>query len=234
MTIKEREEELFSQWKQVWSEPSFIEDGVFDEETWNKESYKITFVLKEPNWPIQTMTENICKSVINGRSRNHWRIWNNIARWTMALLDGAPFPDYLSREQRIAQLKRVSFLNLKKAGGDSSADMDEIRAYAFRGAGGIFRQLTLYQPDLLVCCGWDGPGVADILEKEVLSRCGLPVQDREESEHISWFYTRFPGKERLTPVVDFLHPSQRGSGYGKWEEWYGWMLEVRELLIPRG
>lgn len=232
MTIREQEEELFRQWKQAWKEPSFIEDGVFDEDTWSSQPYKITFVLKEPNWPEETRTENICRSVMEGSNRNQWRTWNNIARWTKALLDGSPFPGALSRDQRLEQLRRVSFLNLKKAGGDGSADMDEIRSYAFQSAGSICRQLLLYRPDLLVCCGWDGPGVADILEKEVLERCGLPVQDREESEHISWAYVHFPGKERLTPVVDFRHPSQRGSGYPMWEEWYEWMLEIHALLIP--
>jgi len=242
MTIKEREEELFQRWRTERGYDRFIKDGVFNEETWERQTVKLTFILKDPNWPggDGDIRENLEKYP----NRNHWRTWNNIARWTRALLDGGAFPGFITREERLEQLRRISFLNLKKVGGGSHTRHNELQACAYKDAPFIRKQLLLYLPDMIICCGDCGKygSAASILERDVLLRPDLREpdlpdgclrsQDWEWDGGTSWFYTRFPGKERLTPVVCFRHPSKRGSRYEDWQKWYEQLLEVRALLLP--
>lgn len=227
--IKEQEKQLFQRWQSERGYPYFISDGVFDEMTWSAETLKITFVLKEANW--RNGSADLCEWILKNKP---WKTWNNIARWTKALLEGGEYPRYISMEERNRLLSRVSFLNLKKVGGGSEAEPEKIRQAAYNDAIYIREQLLLYKPDMIICCGkWL---VADILEKEVLQRPDLPgpalsVRDWEKLDDTPCFYTRFPGKERLTPVVSFHHPEKRYTGHAKWQEWYGQMKTVREMLL---
>lgn len=227
--VKEREARLFERWRAERGYSCFMTDGVFDEETWSRQRLKITFILKEANWPGGN--QDLCQYLLKDSSRNAWSTWNNIARWTAALLQGEEYPEHISQEMRVEYLRKISFLNLKKVGGGSSTDHDELRKYARADALYIREQLLLYCPDIIICCGkWV---VADILEREVLAGTGgMTVQDREELDGIPVFYTRFPGKERLTPVVSFRHPQKRYTGHGQWREWYAQMKEVREVFLP--
>ena len=231
--IGEKQTELFDRWQSEQGYPYFIKDGVFDEKTWNGEPLKITFILKDANWP--NANENLCDHVLNGHSPTIWKTWNNIARWTQALLEGGEYPWHLPEEERSRLLRRVSFLNLKKTGGGRGAKPKEIRAAAQNDAAYIREQLLLYKPDLIICCGkWL---VSDILAKEVLQNPRLspifPVQDREEAEDGTQnFYTRFPGKECLTPVVDFCHPEWIEGGHPRYQEDFQRMKSLRKTLLP--
>lgn len=228
--IKEQEKRLFEHWQTERGYPSFIADGVFDEKLWTAEPLKLTFVLKEANW--RNGNVDLCKWVLDNTP---WKTWNNIARWTKGMLEGGDYPAYLSVEERNRLLSRVSFLNLKKTGGGSRTDSRELRVYAHADAPYIRKQLLLYKPDVIVCCGkWI---VADSLEKEVLQRPDLPgpflpAQDWEGWDGAPCCYTRFPGKERLTPVISFRHPEKRYSGHVQWRAWYAQIKAAREMVLP--
>ncbi len=231
--VKEQERKLFDRWQSEQKRLFFIRDGVFDEETWNAEPLKITFVLKEADWP--NVNRDMCRHVLCGRSPTVWKTWNNVARWTKGLLEGGGYPRNVSEAERVRLLARVSFLNLKKAGGGRRANPKEIRKAARQDAALLREQLLLYQPDLIVCCGKGL--VADVLEKEVLQRPDLfgpylSAQDHEELDGISCFYTRFPGKERLTPAVDFCHPEWIAGGHARWQADYEKMKTLRAVLLP--
>lgn len=233
VTIKEREEDLFYHWQREQGYDCFIKDGIFDEEEWKGPGPKITFVLKEANRP--GVSDDLCWKLVHKPHPSNWKTWNNVARWTKALLDDGEYPGCISTEERIKQLRRVSFLNLKKAGGGPGAVPEEIRKAAKADAFYIRKQLLLYEPDIIICCGkWI---VADVLKKEVLEREELPggawpVLDREEAEQVSWFHTRLPEQEKLTPVADFYHPEWFTGGHRRWREWFGQMKALRALLLP--
>lgn len=231
--ILEKQSQLFDRWQKEQGYPFFVRDGIFDEEIWKDEPLKITFVLKEANWRSENVS--LCRHILNGRSPTAWKTWNNIARWAKAILEGGEYPRYLSEEERNRLLRRVSFLNLKKVGGGRGARPREIRQAARDGAGYIREQLLLYKPDLIVCCGkWLA---ADILAKEALQNPALPpafpVQDWECMDGgVFCYYTRFPGKERLTPVVSFCHPEWFTGGHGQWKIFFRQMKEARAILLP--
>ncbi|MCI9121951.1 MAG: hypothetical protein HFG00_10590 [Oscillibacter sp.] len=227
MTIRDREEALFARWKSQRMYASFVEDGVFDEAMWNRQSLHITFVLKDPHWPGGTgkLRDSL---LVHDPHPNHWRTWNNIARWTQALLDGGTYQERFSLEERRAQLRRVSCLNLKKVGGGPRVSDRIVRDFARKDWSYIRDQLLLYTPDILVCCG---PVVGRALSRDVFPRAGLPVRDWEEEDGWTCFYTRFPEKQRLTPVVCFRHPQGRACR-AVWRTWFRQMREARALLLP--
>lgn len=228
--LQEKERNLFEDWKSRQDYESFVYDGAFDKDTWNNKQVKITFILKEVNG--RNNIKDLCDWLMDPEKsgKGGWKTWNNVARWTKALLEGGEYPAYISAEERRKWLAEASFLNLKKEGGRSRAEPQKIRKAAQNDAGFIQRQLSLYQPDLIICCG--KRQVADILEKEVLRRTGLPVLDWEELDGISCFYTHIPVRDRLTPVVDFYHPEWFKGGHEQWRIFFEQMKTLRALLLP--
>lgn len=231
MTIREQEKALFQEWKREKGYDRFIQDGVFDEDTWMAQEPKITFVLKDADWP--NGDGSLCWNLIWKPDPQNWKTWNNVARWTKALLEGGEYPGYISRETRIAYLKMVSFLNLKKTGGGSENDAGALWKAASEDAAFIRRQLLLYRPDIIICGGRDT--TAKFLEEEVLQGPGsmLPVRERRRINGVPCCFIYFPGKDRLTPVVGFRHPQGYG-GHKEWKLWYEQMREIGEALLPPG
>ncbi|MGG4495651.1 hypothetical protein [Brevibacillus reuszeri] len=79
----------------------------------------------------------------------------------------------------------------------------EITEYTKRDADFIYKQLCLYKPDIIICCGRGDGKNADLLHEYVLpnkTMWQLPI------EKYNYFYTHFEGKDRQTPVISFNHP----------------------------
>ena len=207
MNITELENELFERWKQKYG-GKFMSDGVPCPEDFEKENIKITFVLKEANEPIGNWDMrdwiNECGADKQGGT------WNNIARWTQAILEGGDYQQNISTANRRRLLKRISFLNLKKVGGSEKSKPHEIRRYAQDDAALILEQLTIYRPDIIVGGGINL--VANCLGDDVFHYeggwdCYL------EYKSCRCFYAQIPGKAGKTAVLNCYHPQNRGSGY---------------------
>ena len=113
MSVKEKEQALFSAWKESQGYKYFISDGVFNEEELDKQDYRILFVLKEANW--ENATADLCELLLSEKSSGYWKTWNNIARWTKAILEGGNYPRYVSKADKTYWLKKVIAMNLKKS-----------------------------------------------------------------------------------------------------------------------
>lgn len=226
-TIAEQEKDLFARWRSERDYYPFVEDGVFDENLWNEKKPKITFVLKDPNW--SGGSGDLRENLRDYPSGNHWKTWDNIARWTQALLEGGKFHEArFSHEERWALLRRVSAINIKKEGGGGSVPDSVIRKYAKRDWIFLQEQLRLYLPDIIVCCG---PVVGRALFRDILPPAGFPVQDWEDGGEWKGFYTRLPKKERLIPVLCFRHPQLRCSKETV-PVLFRQIKDVRALLLP--
>lgn len=226
-TITEREADMFTRWKSERNYQSFVKDGVFDEKTWSGETLKITFVLKDPNWPGGS--GDLRENLRNHSSEGHWKTWDNIARWAQALLKGGEFHvARFTHEERWALLRRISAMNIKKVGGGGSVRDSVIREYAKQDWEFLQEQLCLYLPDIVVCCG---PVVWKALSRDIFPPAKLPVQDWEDGGEWKCFYTKFPPKERLTPVLCFRHPQMRCSKETV-PALFRQVKDVRALLLP--
>lgn len=225
INLKQKEDELFQEWKEKRGYQYFIKDGVFNEPVWVQENRKILFVLKEANW--ENDNEDLCEWLLSETSPTYWKTWNNIARWAKALLEGGEYPAKVSKSDKTYWLKRVAFLNLKKVGGNAVAENETIRAYAISDASFIKRQILLYKPDIIICCGRGNGKNADLLYEEIL-------KDNWRSEWkatiygYNYFYTELESDRRI-PIVSFYHPQMRGS-HELFKKRYEEMIEIGNLL----
>lgn len=221
MLVKKYEKELFSEWKSNRNYTSFLEDGIFDEETYNKQDIKILFVLKEADW--ENGNCDLCEYLLTKTSRNQWRTWYNIVRWIIAIRTGGEYPRKITNDDKVENLKTIAFLNIKKVGGDSKADDSEIRKYGINDSDFIKRQIELYNPDIIICCG---RGNGKILHDYILNVSGewqTPI-----CNDYNYFLTKLNSKNNI-PVISFCHPQMRG-GHLRFKERYEDMCQIADEL----
>ena len=227
--MKEKERELFNRWRKERNYPTFMADGLFDEETWLKQDLKILYVLKEANW-VGGDTDLCAYLLSEPKKSGYWRTWNNITRWTQAIRHGGDYQRKITKADKTACMKTIAALNIKKIGGDAEADDEEIRAFGINDAVYINTQIELYQPDIIVCCGRGNGKNADILHDHVLSYAS-DWDKRPLGTYNFFLCTLETGKQ--IPVVSFRHPQMRG-GHDVFEKYFNDMKEVAKGLRERG
>lgn len=224
--IKECEKNLFEQWRQERGYKYFISDGVLDENEWNKQNYKILFVLKEANW--ENANADLCEFLLSESSPTYWRTWNNIARWTKALLEKGEYPRHVSNSDKSYWLRKIAFMNLKKVGGDAVAENETIWDYASADREYLKKQIDLYSPDIIICCGRGNGKNADILHDVVLEKNQVSDWCKPITEgKYNYFIVNVNNKS--VPVVSFYHPQMRG-GHEKFKKCYEDMIMIGEFL----
>ncbi|SHJ40053.1 hypothetical protein [Parasporobacterium paucivorans] len=239
MSINEKEEELFDRWQTESNYKPFIKDGIVEETEWNKQKIKICYVLKDTDRLDGHADNDLRKFLREGGSSTYWKTWNNIVRYTKALLeDEEEYPKTISKACKLEYLPKICAINLKKQDGKSSADKAEIAAFVMQDAEFIQEQLNLYQPDVIVCCGRGEGKNADLLYEHVLDRdktSGWQMNEKaikgienEKAVDINYYYTRFGGKE--TPVISFLHPQKTKGTHSLFADWYETMRKVKKEL----
>lgn len=224
--IKEQEQQLFDTWKKQRNYKSFLTDGLFDEHEWNKQEIKILYVLKEANW--ENANDDLCSLLLSEKSSNYWRTWNNIVRYTQAIRDGGSYQRTINKADKTKCLKTIAAMNIKKVGGDSSANDEEIRQFGINDASFLEQQIELYQPDIIVCCGRGKGKNADILHDYVLSK----VSDWQTPIGTYNYFLCALKTKKTIPVISFRHPQMRG-GHVAFEKSYNDMIMIATELKKR-
>lgn len=193
--IMERQEELFSRWKEKYD--YFEPDGIVDPMWYNSSWLKLTFILKEVNAKEDEefdLTEFLREGVVGST-------WNNISRWSAGLLFERKYEDveYLNGEDRKKYLSPISVINLKKTPGGASSDGKEIEDFASEDRDFIKKQLEIYSPDVIVCCGTGTTFITKIL--------GLEGSNWIKQSDDFWYLWH-----EDTLVVGAWHPQQRTKG----------------------
>lgn len=149
-TLREREDELFERWK--GHRRGFLRDGAGRE--FHCEPVRVVYLLKEAvgNIDAEEAAWDLRDFIDDGGRR--WT-WNNIARWTAFVLDGAPWSSVtdMPLQKRAPLIRRIAGLNLKKVPGASVSDMGVIHRFAMEDTRWLREQLSLYKPHLIVACG---------------------------------------------------------------------------------
>lgn len=193
MSIKEKEKEIFDKLGKI--DPSIVEDGIVNEEEYLDSKYKILYVMKEVNggsgWNLKDFLYD------GGRSQT----WDNVARWTEGLLNiNYEYSwDYLEKnneKRRKDFLKKIGVINLKKTPGRHTSEYKKISMAAFENRNLIKKQVDLYNPDIIICCG-----TADDLVKNYF-----------ESNIVNWDMTKrgiqfIRFKDKI--IISFAHPEAR-------------------------
>ncbi len=201
MGIKDMENSLFEEWAKNRS--GFVKDGVVDEDAYLKSSPKLVFILKEVNDPDGGGWD-LRKYIRNGARP---QTWNNITRWTYGIQNIKKDISWselqqITEEQRKSTLKSICVINLKKSPGGSTTDNDILAKEAREDKIFLKRQFSLYNPDLVICCG---KGVSEIF----CELMDLPPGEWKMTKRGIRYYEYTKKKY----VVEFFHPQARVASH---------------------
>ena len=156
--IRDLEKKLFEEWAE--KRPGLVTDGVIDEEGYLNSEVKVLYILKEvhggKNWDLRSFV----------RKAEKGKTWNNVARWQYGIehlnkdISWSSMPS-INQVFRQKYLKNIAALNLKKASGGSRTASKELSLYSWSDRELLKRQISIYNSDIVVCCG-TGELVRDI------------------------------------------------------------------------
>ncbi len=196
MSIRAKEDSLFNEF--FGNDPRVIKDGLVQEEAYETAKYRIVYVLKEVNggesWDLRDFVRDD-----GGRPQT----WDNIARWTQGIMnleEDIPWSVLGSNneERRKTVLKQIAAVNLKKTSGGHTADNKLIYETALENDALLREQMSLYEPDIIICCGTSDAFV---------DSCYKDVEITWEMTSRGIWYFR-DGK---TVVISYVHPEARGT-----------------------
>lgn len=224
---------LFAKWKVKHNFNAFIRDGVVDPQYY--ETPHILFVLRDMNCQSE---RDLCADLRSDGSG--WKTWNNIGRWTKALLDSdEEYPQDMSTMRRVEQLKRVAVMNLKKEGGVSRTAGKELLEAVQAQHEMIYEELCLCAPSIIICCGLTASGItgnATLLKDYVLPISTEWASFRSKTFDRDWWYYFTVINKKQVPVISFCHPQvtnlEGARGHKKlFAPLYWDMLHIRKLFL---
>jgi hypothetical protein len=138
-----------------WTERArrVFRDGAVEAFSYWQEPRRIVYLLKEVNVAEGEAAWDLPSFLLEAK---RGATWNMIAYWTFGLLNALPrWADVPSAnvDFRWEWLRRIAVVNLNKAGGGASSDHRRLREIAVRDADLLREQLSLLDPDVVVCGG---------------------------------------------------------------------------------
>ena len=215
MSIWEKEERLFREWKSRHHElgKHFFSDGAVSEADYQSSSPKIAFILKEVNNP-NGGDDDLRQFLLQKGGLP--RTWNNVARWNYGIKElpsRCPWSFYeeITKDFRQEALKSIVAMNLKKSPGGPRAGADLWRE-ARDDRNCIRKQYDIYDPDITIICGIN---LGDLF-KEVVGHNENWMEWRRTSRTsikrgrrhagIRYYYSSADNDKFNKCVVEFFHP----------------------------
>lgn len=202
MGIAEAEEELFLHWSA--GRQGFVKDGVVDEAAFGESSPSVLLLLKEVNdpgphgggWDLREFLRE------GGRAAT----WDSVCRWLrgIANLPGdTPWADLVNVDEadRRAAFKSIAAMNLKKTPGGHTTNEKQFWKTASEDAEFLRKQFSLYNADIVICCG---SSVAEAFHEFIKPASSSPWKRTSRGvEYLEYL----PGKY----VIAYSHPEARVS-----------------------
>jgi len=210
-----RQKALFEEWK-VGRE-NFVTDGIVDEDEYRRASKKLLFLLKEvnggKNWDLCDFLRN------GGRAQT----WDNIARWVEGIFNldkdiawaELTADKKINEQRRFDMLKKICVVNVKKAPGVDVSVNKEIKNTGEQDAEYLKRQINIYEPEIIICCG---SVVSDVYTKKIAEK---KAPWMITSRGVAYM------REGNRVVIDYVHPEARVP---KNIVYYGLIDALREIL----
>lgn len=213
--LLKKENLLLDKWAK--SCQGLVRDGMINPDEYIKAPLRILYLLKEVNggadWDLRSFVRE------GGRKQT----WDNIARWTKgirAVPDEIPWEqlENITEEERRAILQQICAVNIKKTSGTYTADKKRITEAAGRDAEYLKKQINLYEPDIIICCGTEWNYWHEIMKTE---------PDWKETSRGIWYFIE--NTSRI--VVSYVHPEARVKDCLLY---YGLVDCMREILALEG
>ena len=195
--IEKIQNEIFDEWKEKRN--NIIPDGIVNIGKYSESKIKVLYILKEvnggKNWNLRDFLN------ING---GRFQTWNNIARWQYGIENFEEQNlwdkvEHIEEEFRKKQLRKIAVVNLKKVPGTETSEMSEIRKYAWNDRELLKRQISLYEPNIIVCCG-----TGEIVKEYKLVDNEFFKNWTKSNSNLNFHLTK---NERL--IISHCHPQKR-------------------------
>lgn len=189
--MTDRERKLFEEWRLEC--PGLIPDGLVDEEQYSSSPRKLLFLMKEVNGAGVKDLRDFLRG--GGRPAT----WDNIARWVQGLhnLDREYNWAELERDndaRRLEMLKKICVVNVKKVPGGHTSEARQIHTAGKESAEWLRQQVSIYQPELVICCG---------TERDYSEIIGRRLDWHMTSRGILYL------REQDRVVISYAHPEAR-------------------------
>ena len=166
------EDELFKSWEQSHCKETdtsylnanipkkiFLPDGIIDPQKFQSSNKKVLFIAKEANW-FQSDSE-ISSNEDAGTMFWHREVaFGNVDKtnfsYRLSLLANAVVSnnyEIIDKDHEV--LKSIAFINLNKRGGYAYCVCETLNSYVKAYQDFIRFQISMINPDLIVCCGYD-------------------------------------------------------------------------------
>lgn len=211
VSLREKETQLLNEWAAGCD--GFIQDGIVNAEQYLASEIRLLFLLKEVNggsdWDLRDFLRN------GGRKQT----WENIARWTLGIRDfrhDLPWERLheISEEQRKDILQSICAVNVKKTAGSHTANEKMVSNAALRDSDFLKRQIELYAPDMVICCGTEKNYWHDVMK--ITPAWKMTVRG-------IWYFHEPNGRI----VISYAHPEARVKDCLLY---YGLVDAVREIM----
>ena len=222
MTVATREDALFSEWSA--GRKNFNPDGMVNESRFNAAPIKLIYLLKDVNAPKGSGFD--LRDFLRKGGRAH--TWNNVTRWTEGIFrlregeTAVPWEalESVDESRRTNALNQICAMNLKKAAGGHTTDLEQLSGAARDDSTYLRKQLALYDADFTICCG--SAVTAAVQHHQVL---GMPMEDRQwrRTTRGIWYIST----EQHGHVIAYSHPAARISSNLLL---YGLLDAVEEIL----
>lgn len=213
--IVEEEKKFWKKWKSESN--NIVMDGIVCPEKYLSSGVypRLLFLMKEVNggndWDLRTFLHN------GGRPQS----WDNIARWVEGIrrIDEEirwSELEKLTDERRKTYLPEICVVNVKKTSGGHTSVGRSIKKAAKDNAETLKRQIEIYQPELIICCGTGSYYYDNIMEYD-----GTKPQWEQTSRGIGFV------REENRIMISYLHPAARVKDCVLY---YGLMDAVKEVM----
>jgi hypothetical protein len=160
MAINQSEIDSFTeQLKYFYKDSHLVTDGILNVDLYNLAKYKILWILKEPygNGDMD-YSEYIEESFkFKGKFHSAPKMWERIIYTNYGILNNFEKwddMDWLNKDENVFNsLKYCALINLKKVPGKTRSNYYEIQEHYNRSKEIIKKQLSLINPEIIICGG---------------------------------------------------------------------------------
>ncbi len=209
--ITEIEEKFFGRFQEpIWR------DGIVDYDKYsnlkNEGKFRLLFILKEAN--AKNEPGDLRDFLRKG---GQGKTWNPVAFWTYGVYNNFPSWDVVkdknSRELREKWLKKIAVINFKKQPGTKKAYYPMIRKHALKNQVLITKQIVMYEPDIIICCGkWFGNILC-----EIISESTKDWKICQNGMRYRWTTKMLNEASNPYLILEFYHPQARKTPKWKYE-----------------
>jgi hypothetical protein len=146
--------EILNEWKERYSNQSFISDGINDQKLWNESDFKILFLLKEAyNSNKSTNSWNLSNHI--KKRKAYGRTFKPLGQWAYGIrqiIFNKNIVDFLEKGEKINNaLMSSAVVNIKKSNGTKKSNKTNLKMYVDNDWDLLSRQIISINPNIVIC-----------------------------------------------------------------------------------